>query len=187
MKTSILLITLILLYCLTTSLQCSNCSTKGLNLGSARSWFPLKGKTQLTFVDSLNNPHILNLKVIDTTETAANDCGDYYPFQYISTALYLNGSKTDSIYFLLGSSDWLCMQAFSNNNPNIVMCNVFGQTKEGLIAKRLNDYTIGNHRYNDVVLTIHNQGYSDNIDSVFIANNAGIVGFKYAGKKYTLK
>ena len=182
-----LTIFLLLLYCLTTSLQCHNCSTKPLRLGSTRSWFPLKGKTQLTFVDSSNSPHLFKLKVVDTTETAINDCGDSYEYQYINTSLYLNADKTDSIYFTLGSGDWLCMQVYSSGAPNILMCNVFGQTKEGLIAKSLNNYTIGTHQYKDIVLTMHNEGYSDNIDSVFIANNAGIVGFKYAGKTYSLQ
>ena len=188
MKTSITILSLLLLFSLTTSLQCHNCSTKPLRLGSTKSWFPLKGKTQLTFIDGMSNPHVFSLKVIDTTEMAYNEeCDNSYQYQYINTSLYLNSDKTDSIYFTLGSGDWLCMNALSNDSTNISICNVFGETKEGLVAKSLNDYTIGNRKYKDVVLTIHNQGFSDNIDSVFIANNAGIVGFKYAGKTYSLQ
>jgi hypothetical protein len=79
------------------------------------------------------------------------------------------------------------MRAISDNNPNISMCNVFGQSKEGVIAKKLSNYLIGNRTYQEVIVLLHNQGYSDNIDSIFIANHVGIVGFKYTNKTYSLQ
>ena len=78
------------------------------------------------------------------------------------------------------------MSAWSNGNPAIVMCNVFGQTKEGAIAKKLNNYRVGSRTYAEAILLLSNPGYSNNIDSVVIANKAGIVGFRYAGNTYTL-
>jgi hypothetical protein len=187
MKIKVTILTLLFIYCATTSFQCNKCRTGDLHLDSTKSWLPLKGRTQLFFLDNLGNPTIFNLHIVDTTEIAFNDCGNPYKFQYINATLYLNQSITDSIYFGLSSGGWLCMRAMSNNSPNIVMCNVFGQTKESVIAKRLSNYSIGNRSYQEVILLLHNQGFSDNIDSVFLANNVGIVGFKYSNNKYSLQ
>ena len=129
-----------------------------------------------------------SLKVIDTTETAVNQkCETTYTYDYINTTLYLNLAMTDSIFFTLSSGGWLCMRAYSNDSLNMGICNVFGEAKDGIIAKRLKNYLIGNKTYNDAILIFHNQGYSDTIDSVYIADHAGIVGFTYFGRNYTLK
>jgi hypothetical protein len=188
LKPNLTILFLSLLYCLTTSLQCNKCHTGDLHLDATKSWFPLKGKTQLTFRDDAGNSTDLKLHVVDTTEIATNpDCGTSYRYEYITTSLYLNPAKSDSIFFSLASNGWLCMNATTGNNQNIVMCNVFGQTKEGIIARRLYNQTIGSRTYAETILLLHNQGFSDNIDSVFIANNAGIVGFKYATRRYSLQ
>lgn len=79
------------------------------------------------------------------------------------------------------------MTAYSNNNPNMTICNIFGQTKEEVVAKTLGKYSVGNKSYKEVILILHNPGYSDTIDSVYIANNVGIVGFKYFDKHYSLQ
>ena len=187
MKMNIAILTLLFVYCLTTSCQCNNCGTGTLRLDGTKSWFPLKGQTQLSFIDNTGTATNFKLHVVDTTETATNDCGDPYKYEYITTSLYLNQSMTDSIHFSLASNGWLCMRATSGNNFNISMCDVFGQTKEGIIAKRLSNHSAGNKTYQEVILLLHNPGYSDNIDSVIIANNTGIVGFKYVNKKYALQ
>ncbi|MFI5188354.1 MAG: hypothetical protein ACHQF0_16605 [Chitinophagales bacterium] len=144
--------------------------------------------TQLSFLDSIGNVTNFKLRVIDTTEIAVNqECGTSYKYEYITTSLYLDQNMNDSIHFSLSSGGWLCMNAASNNNPNILMCNVFGLAKEGVIAKKLSNYPVGSRNYREVILLLHNLGFSDNIDSVFIANDVGIVGFEYSNKKYTLK
>ena len=187
MTLKILTILLFATFCLTTSFQCKKCRTADIKLDNTRSWFPLKGITSLSFVDEIGTMINFNLRVIDTTEVALNDCGDSYRYEYLNTSLYLNPTKTDSIHFSLASSGWLCMRATSGNNPNIAMCNVFGQTQEAKIAKRLYNFTVGGKSYPELILLIHNEGFVNNIDSVFIANNVGIVGFKYLTKKYTLQ
>ena len=187
MRINILTITLYATFCLTASFQCNKCKTGDIKLDNTRSWFPLKGKTSLPFFDNTGFLTNFNLRVIDTTEVAVNDCGNPYNYEYLKTTLYLNTTKTDSIHFNLSSSGWLCMNATSGNNPNIEMCNVFGQTQAGVIAKRLYNHAVGGRSYQEVILLLHNQGLLDNIDSVFIANNVGIVGFKYSTKKFTLQ
>lgn len=188
MKITFTIAILPFIYCLTTSLQCNKCRQGDLHLDATRSWFPLKGRTELVFVDNTGAVTDFKLHVVDTTETAINqECGTSYKYQYITTTLYLNPNMTDSIWFSLGSGAWLCMRAMTGNYPNIAMCNVFGETREGRIAKRLSNQTLGSRTYREVILLLHNEGYSDNIDSVFIANNVGIVGFKYANSQFVLQ
>ena len=187
MKINTAILTLLFIYCLTSSFQCKKCGTATLKLDNTKTWLPLKGKTQLKFVDNTGNLTDFQLRVVDTTETALNDCGEPYRYEYINATLYLNPSLTDSIHFSLASSGWLCMSAWSNNNPNVSMCNVFGQTKEARVAKRFSNYPVGARTYQEVILLLSIPGYSDNIDSIIIANHAGVVGFKYATKNYVLQ
>ncbi len=46
---------------------------------------------------------------------------------------------------------------------------------------------VGNRTYHEVLLIKHNEGYSNSIDSLFLANDTGIVGFNYFGEKYILQ
>jgi len=187
MKSKRITFSLLFLYCLTTSLQCDNCSIRALRLDATKSWLPLKGKTQLSFLDNAGTVSIFRLSVVDTTEIATNDCGEAYQYEYITTALYLNQPVTDSIRFILASGGWMCASAVTGSNPNFSMCNVFGQAKEGTIAQRLNNHRIGNTTYKKVILLRHNPGFSNSIDSVYIANQFGIVGFNYFNTKYSLQ
>jgi hypothetical protein len=186
MKTNTAILALFLVFCLTSSFQCQNCRTATLRLDKTKSWFPLKGKTELSFLDPAGAVTSFPLKVIDTTETATNDCGDPYKYEYIFTTLYLNQALTDSIHFGLASAGWLCMRAWSNNEPNVDMCNVFGQTKEGKIAQRFYNYKLGSRTYPEAILLLSSPAFTDNIDSIVIANHAGIVGFRYENRNYVL-
>jgi hypothetical protein len=187
MRINTLTITLFALFCLTASFQCNKCRTGDLKLDNTRSWFPLKGKTSLPFFDNTGFLTNFNLLVKDTSEVFFNDCGEPYNAESLKTTLYLNTTKTDSIHFSLNSNGWLCMYATSGNNPDMGMCNVFGQTKAGIVAKRFYNLPVGARSYQEVILLLHSPGLPGNIDSVFIANNVGIVGFNYSTKKFTLQ
>lgn len=187
MKTNTAILTLLFIYCVTSSFQCQKCGTGTLRIGDTKTWLPLKGRTQLSFVDNSGSLTNFPLKVVDTTETALNDCGEPYRYEYINATIYLNPTFTDSIHFSLASSGWLCMSAVSNGNPNLGMCNVFGLTKEGKAAKRFSNYTVGSKTYPEAILLLGNPAVSDNIDSVIIAKHSGIVGFRYATKNYVLQ
>jgi hypothetical protein len=187
MRLSILTIIVGLIFCLTSSFQCNKCRTADIKLDDTRSWFPLKGKTSLPFFDNTGILANFNLVVKDTSEIIFNECGESYNAESIKTTLYLNATKTDSIHFSLNSNGWLCMYARSGNNPDIGMCNVFGQVKAGIVAKRFYNLTVGARSYQEVILLLQSPGLPGNIDSVFIANNVGIVGFNYLTKKFTLQ
>lgn len=186
MKVNTAILTLLFVYCLTTSFQCQQCGTGTLKLDNTKTWFPLKGRTQLSFIDNSGGLTTFPLKVVDTTETALNDCGEPYRYEYINTTLYLNQASTDSIHFSLASSGWLCMRAWSNNTPNVSMCNVFGQTKEGVVAKKLFYHPVGSKTYPEAILLLSSPSLSNNIDSIIIANRVGIVAFKYGSNRYFL-
>ena len=189
MKIKLPILTLIFIFSLATSFQCNKmgCPARSRHLED-RSWMPPKGISQLTFVDNAGSPTNFKLQVVDTTVTMISpECGNSFTYDYLIASLYLDPTMNDSIYFSLGTDGWLCMRAMSGNDPNMNMCNVFGQTKEGVVAKRLFNQTIGSRTYQEVILLLRNPGLSDNIDSIFIANNAGIVGLKYANKTYALQ
>ena len=189
MKIKLTILFVLFVYCLITSFQCKKyrCIARNLHL-EGRSWLPPKGTSQLTFVDNLGSLTTFKLQVVDTTIMAiSQECENPFSYDYLTTSLYLNPTMSDSIYFSLTSGGWLCMRAMSGNIPNMNMCNVFGQTKEGVVAKKLSNQSIGNRTYQEVILLFHGPGLSDNIDSIFIANNVGTVGFKYANKVYALQ
>lgn len=187
MNVNALIVTFLVVGCLTTSFQCQKCGTGTLRLDHTKTWFPLKGRTALTFLDNTGTITSFPLRVVDTTETASNDCGEPFNYEYIHATLYLNQGLTDSIHFSLASSGWLCITAISNGEPNVSMCNVFGQTREGRVAQKLTNYTVGNRTYAETIVMLSSPALNDNIDSIFIANHEGIVGFSYGDRKYALQ
>jgi hypothetical protein len=60
-----------------------------LKLDATRSWLPLKGRTQLAFLDNVCNLTNFGLKVVDTTEIALNqECGTTYKYSSKSREIY---------------------------------------------------------------------------------------------------
>lgn len=167
--------------------SCGKCHNGGHLHLQSRSWLPVKGKSKLIFVDSANNVSTFSFRGVDTTGTGRNRCGGTFLVDYITATLYLNSSATDSIYFSLSTGSWLCLTAISNNNFNMGFCNIFDQSSQDTLVKRLSNFRIGNKSYPEVLLIVHNPGNQDTIDSIFLANNTGIVGFKYNGKHYELQ
>lgn len=166
--------------------SCGKCHSGGHLHLQSRSWLPVKGKSKLTFVDSANRFTTFAFKGVDTTGTGHNNCGGTFLIDYITATLYLDSLAQDSIYFALSTGSWLCLTARSNNYLNMGYCNIFDKSADTLV-KRLSNVRIGNKTYADVLLIVHNPGLDDTIDSVFLANNTGIAGFKYNGKHYMLQ
>ncbi len=180
-------IAILLIFCMITAFQCEKeCKSGEYRLDASRSWLPLKGKTQLTFLDNAGNINNFNLNVSDTVETNVNpDCTIIY--ESINVALFLNPPGTDLIALRLNPPNSFVVSGSNGNNPGFHMNNVFQKARDGSVAKRLNNSTIGSRTYAEVILLLNSAGNSNSIDSVFIANNVGIVGFKYLGKKYSLQ
>jgi hypothetical protein len=158
-----------------------------MHLDGSKSWLPQKGTTQLAFVDNTGNVTNFAIRALDTTVVNTSECGDTYNYQYITNTLYLNTARTDSIYFNLFNKANLEGRAVSNNTYIFSMWDVLGKAKEGVQAKTLFQFLIGSKTYREVIVVFRSSSAPDIVDSVMIANNNGIVGFKYYGKKYSLQ
>lgn len=175
---------------MTTSLQCQKeCRPSELKLDNSKSWLPLKGKTQLPFLDESGNLTYFNIQVWDTIVTSINpDCGAISIYESINVILYLNPSNTnDIIVFRLNPPNALISDANSFNHTFFSIKDVFKSANEGKVAKRLSNYLVGNRSYAEVILLLQNPKTSNPIDSIIIANNVGIVAFNNFAKKYTLQ
>jgi hypothetical protein len=186
MKTSVTILALFIYYLVTSSFQCKKCRANDLLLDEKKNWLPPTGMTQKTFSDENNNLVNFKIHVLDSIEiVTSQECGTSFKIENKFTTLYLNTSMTDSIYFRLSYDGWLRVWALSNGSPNISVGNVFYSLNEGIFAKKLFNYSVGTHNYPELILVVHGPTLPDNIDSVFLVNNIGIVGFKYLSKKYS--
>lgn len=181
---------LLFIFCLTASFQCQKkCGPGELRLDDSKSWLPLKGKTQLTFLDESNISTNFNILVRDSVETTVNyDCDAISIYESINVILYLSPLNNDDlIVFRLNPPNIFSANAYSTNLPFFSVKNVFKSANEGIIAKRFNNYNVGNRSYTEVILLLQNPKTQCPIDSILLAKNFGIVGFNNFAKKYTLQ
>jgi hypothetical protein len=176
---------LLLLQMVTSSFQCSNCRQKDIYIDNSKSWLPLRGTSQLAFLDDAGNTHYFTARGLDTTVVNTTDCGTFYKYQYITNVLYLGNA--DSIYFLLFNKANLEARATNDNKYSFSMFAIFQKAQEGVEAKNLLLFNVGSRTYKQGIIIFRSQYAQGNIDSVILANNAGIVGFKYFDKRYMLK
>jgi len=160
---------------------------KDLYIDGSRSWLPQRGTSQLPFVDDAGNITNFIAQGIDTTVVNTTECGDTYNYEYIKNVIYLNATHTDSIYFSLFNRANLEGTASSNNTYCFSMFDIFGKAREGVQAKNLFLFTVGNRTYKQGILVFRNEYFAGQLDSVILANNAGVVAFKYYGKHYSLQ
>ena len=156
-------------------------------INSSKSWLPQRGGTQLAFLDNEGNVTNFFIRGRDTTVVNTTECGETYNYQYITATLYLNTAATDSIYFNLFNRSNLEARAASDGSYNYSMIDVFGKAKKGVQAKYLSAFVVGSKTYKEVIVVFRFNPFPDTVDSVMLANNVGIVGFKYYGRKYSLR
>jgi hypothetical protein len=169
---------------------CVKCRKGDLHLDDSRSWLPLKGKTQLTFLNATSQPQNFQVHVIDTLQSYADSvCNLLHKVEYIQVSLYLNTQKTDSIFIQLAPPSSLSIRAFTGTSFNIGIGGFLTgyAGSHGNFQDRLHNFNNGNKTYGEVLLIKHAEGSSDSIDSLFLANGAGIIGFNYFNKKYILQ
>ncbi len=174
-----------------TATTCSSeCPRGNLRLDSgSRNWLPLKGKTQLTFIDQLSRATNYTIKVVDTVQayTKQIDCSGDYSYEYVNVDLYLNSPKTDSIHCAMLSGSSLSLRADCDKKPSMVYGNLLNPASATSSKKRFPKLLIGNRTYSDVILATSMYSNSSTVDSVYLAYNYGVVGFTYHDKKYFLK
>ncbi|MDN3657065.1 hypothetical protein QWZ08_15555 [Ferruginibacter paludis] len=169
---------------------CGKCHGGNLYLDNSRSWLPLKGKTQLTFLDETGQPKNFQTRVIDTAQTYLDSgCNLFHTVEYIQVVLYLNSSRTDSIFIQLATPSSLSIRAYTDTSFNMGIggdLTGYGGS-HGNFQTRLYNFNNGNKKYAEVLLIKHAEGYSNSIDSLLLANGTGIIGFNYFNKKYILQ
>lgn len=169
---------------------CAKCTRGDYHLDSSRRWLPLKGKTQLTFLNKTGQPQNFQMHVIDTLQSYTDSaCGLLHKVEYIQVSLYLNTQKTDSIFIQLSPPSSLFIRASTGTNFNIGIGGFLNgyAGSHGNFKDRLYNFNNGNKTYNEVLLINHAEGSSDSIDSLLLANGTGIIGFNYFNEKYILQ
>ena len=170
-----------------TAFQCEKeCKSGEYRLDASKSWLPLKGKTQLAFLDNAGTITNFKLTVSDTVETTVSpECTVIY--ESINAVLSLNLPNSDVLVFRLNPPNSFVVSGSNGNDPGFHMGDIFQKARDGRVAKRLSNYTVGSRTYGEVILMLNSAGNANSIDSVFIANNVGPVGFKYMGRRYSLQ
>jgi hypothetical protein len=147
----------------------------------------LKGRTQLTFSDEVGVESIFKIKAIDTIQTYNNlECSVQYRSERIETALYLNATRTDSMWVQLGPPPSVCLHAASDDTHYMSVCRFFNSPANPTVVP-LTNYEIAGRIYPEVRLFLANEGNSKSTDSIVLAKGFGIVAFKYKNRNYRLK
>ena len=188
---------LLVLFIFNSSWQCQECIDRpSTQLDDSRNWFPLKGKTAIDYVSSNGTPRSFSVKVSDTTyrfEQCVSK-GSYYSYEYIKIQLLLDRLPDsicnvcyDDIDLNLGNVNDLYVTTFAGSpNPRVHRWyNVFSQAQNNPNIITLNNYRLNNTTYPQVIL-LKSADLNPLIDSIFLARNYGIAGFKYKGVRYTL-
>ena len=189
MKFKYLILILLFAFCITSSFQCEEkCVPSELRLDSSKEWLPLKGQTQLPFLDKSNILNNFRINVRDTLIHNVAPCGAIRIYENIDVILYPDTSNTtEIIIFRLNPPNLLKVSGFSNALSIFSNKDVFKTANEGQVAKKLNNYRVGSRSYPEVILLFQNPKTSSPFDSIILARNVGIVGFNHFSKKYTLQ
>lgn len=189
MKTSKSLLLLIIIISVEL-IGCAKCQKGDQHLDNSRSWLSLKGKTQLTFLNEAGQPKNFQVHVIDTLQSYTDSvCNLSHKVEYIQVSLYLNAQKNDSIFIQLSPPSSLFIRASSDTSFNIDIGGFLTgyAGSHGNFQDRLHNFNNGYRTYGEVLLIKHAEGFSDTIDSLYLANGTGIIGFNYFNKKYILQ
>lgn len=185
MKSIYLTVLVSLLFTSLTSTTCCKEPKGDKRLDDSKSWLPLTGRTSLSFIDENGTPILFPLQVTNGIENINTGCGSYIQ-EYIQANLFLNSARTDSIFLSLSGPNILNIQAVSDNKINISYNHVLAYQSPEKIEMHKN-VTLGGRSYNEVVLAMPYKNDSHTIDSIFLANNQGLIGFKYKNKQYQLQ
>jgi hypothetical protein len=186
MKSQLTLLSLIILV-LNSSFQCKKCvNFPDALIDNTRQWLPLKGKTQLTFFNSNGAAKTFKLLVVDTIEIQTSCTGNTYKYESIGGKLLLDTLDKDIIYFAIHPPNNLCIQCNTDRSNEVGGCDIFSKPIFNGTAYNLNNFRLRTIIYPEVIL-LKSSVISPIMDSVIIAKNYGIIGFKYNGENYSLQ
>ena len=186
---------LLLLFIFNSSWQCQECIDRpSTKLDDSRNWFPLKGKTAIDFVSSNGTIRTFPVRVVDTTNTYEQcvSTGTYYSKEKIDVHLTLDTTSGSYQYigFYLGNVYDLYVQGTYDSTapyPNYDRWfNVFSRAGNDMYVIALNNYRLNNTTYPRVII-LKSAYLNPLLDSIILARNYGIAGFKYKGVRYALQ
>lgn len=173
------------------SFQCNECVDRpSTKLDDSRNWFPLKGKTAIDYVSSNGTIRTFPVRVVDTTNTYEQcvSTGTYYSKEKIDVHLILDttSGRYQFIGFYLGNIYDLYVQGTSDTTaPYDRWFNVFSRAGNDMYVIALNNYRLNNTTYPRVII-LKSAYLNPMLDSIILARNYGIAGFKYKGVRYAL-
>jgi len=169
------------------SFQCNKCvDIPDALIDNSRQWLPLKGKTQLTFVNSNGLAKMFKLIVVDTIETETSCTNKTYKYESIRGRLVLDNLDKDFIAFAIHPPNNLCIQCMTDRSNEVNGCNILTKPVFNGTATNLTNFKLRSSIYQEVIL-LKSSLANPIMDSVVVAKNFGIVGFKYNGESYMLQ
>ena len=169
------------------SFQCNKCvDIPDALIDNSRQWLPFKGKTQLTFINSNGLTKVFKLIVVDTIETEMSCTNKPYKYESIRGRLVLDSLDKDFIAFAIHPPNNLCIQCMTDRSNEVNGCNILTKPVFNGTAINLTNFRLRSSIYQEVIL-LKSSLANPIMDSVVVAKNFGIVGFKYNGESYMIQ
>lgn len=169
------------------SFQCNKCvDIPDALIDNSRQWLPLKGKTQLTFINSNGLAKVFKLIVVDTVKTETSCTNKPYKYESIRGRLVLDTLDKDFIAFAIHPPNNLCIQCMTDRSNEVNGCNILTKPVFNGTAINLTNFRLRSSIYQEVIL-LKSSLANPIMDSVVVAKNFGIVGFKYNGESYMIQ
>jgi hypothetical protein len=169
------------------SFQCNKCvDIPDALIDNSRQWLPFKGKTQLTFINSNGLAKMFKLIVVDTVEIETSCTNKSYKYESIRGRLVLDTLDKDFIAFAIHPPNNLCIQCMTDRSNEVNGCNILTKPVFNGTTINLTNFRLRSSIYQEVIL-LKSSLANPIMDSVVVAKNFGIVGFKYNGESYMLQ
>lgn len=169
------------------SFQCNKCvDIPDALIDNTRQWLPLKGKTELTFLKSSGLSKTFMLSVVDTIETKTSCTGNSFKYESIGGKLSLDTLDKDFISFAIHPPNNLCIRCITDRSNEVNGCDILSKPIFNGTATTLTNFRLRTNVYAEVIL-LKSSLLTPIMDSVVVAKNFGIVGFKYNGESYSLQ
>lgn len=182
---------LIVIFLLNSSLSCETCyEYPNTKLGDTRNWLPIKGRTSLQFVT--DNGSIRSFPIIETDtilkEPYCKKSG-YYNYEFLKFELILDtmlsSSRLVKISVLLKYENEMTIDTYEDTLGGALWYKVLTNLGRYRGVTQINNFQLNNRIYSTGILfnTFKNELV---IDSIYLAKNFGIAGFKYKKVWYYL-
>lgn len=186
MKTRNLLIISALIFVVFTSLQLEKCFIGDYLIGKARQWLPPKVGINLIFLAPDGSQFQVASLVKDTIQTFTNeDCDGTYRGESADQILFLNTVRSDSFHISLGMNGSVCALAVTSGTLYLSTCRSSIDEATSLAMILARNFQLEGKIYSDVRIFPANSSTDLSTDSVIVAKNDGLAGFKYQGKMFS--